>query len=48
MGSSAAMAMGDNVLNALSDITIMPISSFFFVLSSFFGVWVGIKLNWLK
>jgi uncharacterized protein len=48
MGVSAAIAMGDNVLHGLSGVPILAISSFIFMISSFFGVWAGVKLNWLK
>jgi hypothetical protein len=48
MGVAAAVAMGDNVLHGLSGVPIMAISSFIFMTSMFAGVWVGVKLGWLK
>jgi hypothetical protein len=48
MGISAAIAAGDNVLHGLSGVPILAISSFIFMLTAFLGVWVGVKLNWLK
>jgi hypothetical protein len=48
MGVSAAIAMGDNVLHGLSGVPILAISSFIFMISSFFGVWMGVKLKWLE
>jgi hypothetical protein len=48
MGVSAAIAMGDDVLHGLSGVPILAISSFIFMISSFAGVWAGVKLNWLK
>lgn len=48
MGVSAAIAMGDNVLHGLSGVPILAISSFIFMTAVFFGVWAGVKMNWLK
>jgi hypothetical protein len=48
MGVSAAVAAGDNMLHGLSGTPILAISSFIFMISSFAGVWLGVKMNWLK
>ena len=48
MGVSAAIAMGDNILHGLSGVPILAISSFMFMTCALAGVWVGVKMNWLK
>ncbi len=48
MGTSAAVAAGDNMLHGLSGVPILAVSSFLFMLFMFLGVWAGIKLNWLR
>lgn len=48
MGTSAAVAVGDNLLHGLSGVPILAVSGLSFMLFVFLGVWVGVKLNWLK
>lgn len=48
MGIAAAVAVGDNMLHGLSGIPMLATSSFIFMLCAFLGVWLGIRLRWLK
>lgn len=48
MGFCAAIAAGDNILHGLSGIPVLALSSALFMIFSFAGAWVGIRLNWLK
>ncbi len=48
MGTSAAVAAGDNMLHGLSGVPILAVSSFLFMSFMFLGVWTGVKLKWLR
>jgi uncharacterized membrane protein YedE/YeeE len=48
MGLGATLAGGDNVLHGLSGVPILAVSSIVVMVCIFAGVWIGIRLGWLK
>ncbi len=47
MGSSAALAVGDNILHGLSGVPLLAVGSIVFMFFAFIGVWIGVRLGWL-
>jgi hypothetical protein len=48
MGVCAALAAGDNVLHGLSGVPLLAVGSIVFMVSAFVGVWIGVRLGWLR
>jgi hypothetical protein len=48
MGLGATMVNGDNVMHGLSGVPLLAVSSLTFMVCIFIGVWVGVRLGWLR
>lgn len=48
MGLGATMVNGDNVMHGLSGVPLLAVSSMTFMVCIFIGVWVGVRLGWLR
>ena len=48
MGLGATMVNGDNVMHGLSGVPLLAMSSLTFMFCIFIGVWIGVRLGWLK
>ncbi len=48
MGMGAAVAAGDNVYHGLSGVPLLAVGSIIFMVCAFLGVWLGVRLNWLR
>jgi uncharacterized membrane protein YedE/YeeE len=48
MGAGAAVAAGDNVYHGLSGVPLLAVGSITFMVCAFLGVWLGVRLHWLR
>jgi uncharacterized protein len=48
MGLGAAVAGGDNIVHGLSGAPLLAVGSLTFMVCVFLGVWVGVRLRWLR
>lgn len=48
MGAGAAMAAGDNVYHGLSGVPLLAVGSITFMVCAFVGVWLAVRLHWLR
>jgi hypothetical protein len=48
MGLGAGIANGDNITHGLSGVPLLAMSGLTFMFCIFIGVWVGVRLGWLK
>jgi uncharacterized protein len=48
MGLGAALAAGDNVLHGLSGVPLLAVASLTFMPCAFVGVWLAVRLKWLR